>query len=101
MNKPLKPCMYESPANKMCRKCGQVHSEAIWSAVDAAGKAAEGFMEYHNAMMTAAPNVAPKKDEDLYNKNLQEAVFNVLEGYTLPMRVRKILETAYYAKVTE
>jgi hypothetical protein len=29
-------------------------------------------------------------------KNLQEAVFAVLEGWTLPHDVRKILENAYY-----
>jgi hypothetical protein len=26
----LKPCAYESNEKKMCRKCGQVHAEAIW-----------------------------------------------------------------------
>ena len=26
----LKPCGYESKETKMCRKCGQVHAEAIW-----------------------------------------------------------------------
>jgi len=26
----LKPCAYESKEKKMCRKCGQVHAEAIW-----------------------------------------------------------------------
>ena len=28
----LKPCAYESKEKKMCRKCGQVHAEAIWDA---------------------------------------------------------------------
>jgi hypothetical protein len=34
------------------------------------------------------------------NQSLEEAVFTVLEGFTLPHDVRKILETAYYRTVT-
>jgi len=42
----LKPCGYESKETKMCRKCGQVHAEAIWK--------------------TTLPQRKPLTDEEIY-----------------------------------
>lgn len=34
--------------------------------------------------------------ENAYLQGFRQVVFNVIEGFTLPPDVRKILETAYY-----
>ena len=52
----------------------------------------------HGSICTRTCSLA---EEAAYHENyinLQAAVFTVLEGWTLPHDVRKILENAYYGK---
>ena len=74
-------------ALNMMERCAERHAEpTMKEAADELRKTATVY--------EAPSQSAQEKDAD---PNLRKAVFTVLEGFTLPDGVRKILETAYYS----
>ncbi len=57
-------------------------------------RSCDGHLKALAQSLTQAIEQAEK--QELGARSLKEAVFLVLEGFTLPHDVRKILETAYY-----
>jgi hypothetical protein len=73
-----------------CKDCSQ--SDCVYLGIDYEHPCKDFVLK-------AAPSspVQPAAGQEPVAQSLKDAVFTVLEGFTLPHDVRKILETAYYA----